>query len=794
MSQPTKDPNLGLGKSDHSSGDNVTRSVQQNMMDMETNPERDESEEVDETTKERKKRIKSDTDWAGAQHERPFSSRASAGEPKPSSQGVVEHSKQQTQSMQPDRMGRTAADPVPGTPQTVVGISDESERQMGHTAGNVNPLTESVKGRSVSISVCSSSPESSVRGLLDLFDFWKREAHGKIAQVKFIPLPYNDIDQYKFKENDPVDVMILCHSIFNRRFAITDVADALYDKYLSYCSTVIGSGKMAVIVYDFSTIDDAAYSSRQVAFKNLQPKTFNTTSLAITCGNLSQKEPEIRLGDMALLRSFIRDAAQYSGEMRLEPGVRSTFDRVTSCFTREKQHATTMTCGTVTRSMTVGVCACADVTSVQAYMTVMDNLKKCYPEIIGVIQFQRLPYDIDSFKFPSGTPFDVLLLCHSIHDRQLDIYDKFLRYCGGLYGKGQLALIIYGVDFKDITELDVKFNSFQAAHPLTFELVSELIICGRLDEGFIMKAEDTERLMTFFEKVRYGQPVMTREPAPKSMEKGVPGSKVVSSQPLDNVPQPPKPASASPSTLSGSGTTGHSAAVRYAPHPSQTIPEYSTDNKQPVILPMAASRNSPQYARPPCQSTFPPNRRVSVSLCTSAPSTVTALESALENLRRKSPQLVSDVRVRRLPYNDLDTFRFLASEPVDVMVLCHSTNNRGFAITNVTNALYEKYLTYCNKIIGRDKLAVIVHDSNISSESRTSRMETFKKRQPLTFHLVDTVIITGSLDREQSVEKEDLETLVKFLRKASLHQPQNHPEGRLDSMKSWYQRQKISFF
>ncbi|XP_071504862.1 uncharacterized protein [Diadema antillarum] len=770
MSQPTKDPNLGLGKSDHSNVDNVTRSVQRNMMDMETDREHVEFGEMDETTKEHKKR-KSDTDWAGAQHERHSSPRASAGEPKRSPQGVVEHSKQQTQGMQPDRMVR----------------------------------------RAVYISVCTSSPESSVQGLLDLLRRWQRAKSELIAEVKFHPLPYNDIDEYRFKDSDPVDVMILCHSIFNRRFAITDVADAQYDKYLDYCSKVIGRGKMAVIVYDFSTIDDPANSSRQEAFQSLQPKTFHTTSLAITCGNLAQTEPEIRQEDKEFLLKFIRDAGQCPREMKQERRVgalqefRTKLPNFMSCGRPPKddddmaKEMTTAAYWMVTRPVLMLVCACADEANLKTLMTVMDNLKECYPEIIRDIQFQRLPYNIDSFKFPPGSPFDVLLLCHSRHDRQLDIYDKFLQYCRGIYRKKQLALIIYDVDFKDVTELDVKFNSFRAAHPLTFELVSEVLICGQLDEGFVMKAEDTERLMSFLEKARKGQPVMTGEPgihseAPKSMEKGVPGSKVVTSQPLDNVPEPPKPGSASPSTLSASGTTGHSAAVRYAPHPSQTVPEYSTDNKQPVILPMAASRNSPQYARPPCQSTFPPNRRVSVSLCTSAPNTVTALESALENLRRKSPQLVSEVRVRRLPYNDLDTFRFLASEPVDVMVLCHSTIDRGFAITNVTNALYEKYLTYCNKIIGRDKLAVIVHDSNISSESRTSRMETFKKRQPLTFHLVDTVIITGSLDREQSVEKEDLETLVKFLRKASLHQPQNHPEGRLDSMKSWYQRQKISFF
>ncbi|XP_071504835.1 uncharacterized protein [Diadema antillarum] len=198
---------------------------------------------------------KGDTSGDGTEGSMHFSnSGASEVAPKPSLQAKTEHVQKE---IQPDKMNRTT----------------------------------------VSISVCTSSPESSVQGLLALLRSWQEAKPELIAEVKFHPLPYNDIDEYRFKYDDPVDVMILCHSIFNRRFAITDVMDALYDKYLDYCNTVIGKEKMVVIAHDFKSISDDANSSRQASFKITQPKAFDTTSLAITCGNLAKKEPEIRQED-----------------------------------------------------------------------------------------------------------------------------------------------------------------------------------------------------------------------------------------------------------------------------------------------------------------------------------------------------------------------------------------------------------------------------------------------------------------------------------------------------------------
>ncbi|XP_071478359.1 uncharacterized protein [Diadema antillarum] len=164
--------------------------------------------------------------------------------------------------------------------------------------------------KKVSISVCTSSPESSVQGLIDLLRSWQGAKPELIAEVKFHLLPYNDIDEYRFKYDDPVDVMILCHSISNRGFSITNVDNAIYDRYLDYCSGVIGKEKMAVIGYNFKSIDDDTSSSRQASFKIRQPKIFDVTSLVITCGSLAQREPEIRQEDRASLLKFIRDAGR----------------------------------------------------------------------------------------------------------------------------------------------------------------------------------------------------------------------------------------------------------------------------------------------------------------------------------------------------------------------------------------------------------------------------------------------------------------------------------------------------
>ena len=90
--------------------------------------------------------------------------------------------------------------------------------------------------RLVSIFICTSAHERNIQGLQD--EIYRR-FRGKVKVVERFPLPYNDIDNFSLV-NKGMDVMILCHSIHNRRFAITDVMDAIYDTFLRHARDVVG--------------------------------------------------------------------------------------------------------------------------------------------------------------------------------------------------------------------------------------------------------------------------------------------------------------------------------------------------------------------------------------------------------------------------------------------------------------------------------------------------------------------------------------------------------------------------
>ena len=61
-----------------------------------------------------------------------------------------------------------------------------------------------------------------------------------VGRVSTLQLPYCSLEDYQFPDPGEIGVMILCHSIENRRFAITDVLDSLYDEFLCYCKSVLG--------------------------------------------------------------------------------------------------------------------------------------------------------------------------------------------------------------------------------------------------------------------------------------------------------------------------------------------------------------------------------------------------------------------------------------------------------------------------------------------------------------------------------------------------------------------------
>ncbi|XP_011679951.1 uncharacterized protein LOC105445735 [Strongylocentrotus purpuratus] len=158
------------------------------------------------------------------------------------------------------------------------------------------------------VSVCSSAQVHNNQAFID-------ELHLKfteiVGDVRYFELPYNDIDHFLFR-NTGIDVMILCHSIQNRRFAITDVMDALYDKFLYNAVRAIGKPKICILVHDFKAEDlntVKKYRTRIEAFQSQQPTTFKCANLVMMGGKLDER---VEIGDHQWeeLRAFLIDAGQ----------------------------------------------------------------------------------------------------------------------------------------------------------------------------------------------------------------------------------------------------------------------------------------------------------------------------------------------------------------------------------------------------------------------------------------------------------------------------------------------------
>ncbi|XP_071476303.1 uncharacterized protein [Diadema antillarum] len=177
----------------------------------------------------------------------------------------------------------------------------------------------------LSISVCTSASSANVQGLIDEMRSRFRDI---VADVDYFKLPYNDIDKFSVADSG-IDVMLLCHSIHNRRFAITDVTDALYQKFLPKAARVVGKSRVGVIVHDmpkdkFDRPD--VYAREMNVFRRQQPKTFKNSALAMIAGKLDFKPVEIIPDDWARLEGFVREASLHSRQ-QTERGNNKSLDR-----------------------------------------------------------------------------------------------------------------------------------------------------------------------------------------------------------------------------------------------------------------------------------------------------------------------------------------------------------------------------------------------------------------------------------------------------------------------------------
>ena len=61
-----------------------------------------------------------------------------------------------------------------------------------------------------------------------------------IGDVNDLQIPYVGLDSYRLPTSENKNVVILCHSVQNRRLAITDVEGSLYENLLKQSSAVMG--------------------------------------------------------------------------------------------------------------------------------------------------------------------------------------------------------------------------------------------------------------------------------------------------------------------------------------------------------------------------------------------------------------------------------------------------------------------------------------------------------------------------------------------------------------------------
>lgn len=90
--------------------------------------------------------------------------------------------------------------------------------------------------KKVDVCVCSGSHSDNVQGLIQQI---QEDMPDVVKTVRFQTLPYNirDMNAFDFRG---IDVLLLCHSIENRRFSLTNVTDALYDGFLPEAKKFVG--------------------------------------------------------------------------------------------------------------------------------------------------------------------------------------------------------------------------------------------------------------------------------------------------------------------------------------------------------------------------------------------------------------------------------------------------------------------------------------------------------------------------------------------------------------------------
>eukprot|EP00057_Strongylocentrotus_purpuratus_P008345 XP_011662819.1 PREDICTED: uncharacterized protein LOC100889105 isoform X2 [Strongylocentrotus purpuratus] len=142
------------------------------------------------------------------------------------------------------------------------------------------------EGKTVDVCVCSCSQMNTVQGLIQQI---REEMTDVVGSMTFQTLPYNirDLNVFDFSG---IDVLLLCHSIENRRFSLTNVTSALYDVFLPRAKNYLGKSKVGVIAYDLSedSLEQDCVAITMNWLRDKQETTFACSSLVLIGGQLSQ--------------------------------------------------------------------------------------------------------------------------------------------------------------------------------------------------------------------------------------------------------------------------------------------------------------------------------------------------------------------------------------------------------------------------------------------------------------------------------------------------------------------------
>ena len=176
---------------------------------------------------------------------------------------------------------------------------------------------------------------------------------------------------------------------------------------------------------------------------------------------------------------------------------------------------------------------------------------------------------------------------------------------------------------------------------------------------------------------------------------------------------------------------------------------------------------------------------VNVTLASSMPNQIQPFAQALSSYSIKESRK-AQVEVLELPYSGLDgasqniisnlckTFKNNESAK---LVLLHSTSNRGWSITDDPgSSLYETFLSEAKKQLGKEQVAVVVHDFKTpTAKLQEIQLDSFRRRQPTTFECASFVTI---IDNPESLLKDPYSNAFsEFL----CTQPKTPPENPIKS-------------